>query len=103
MEFCSSCGSILAPRKGKLMCACGNSQKLLKRKFSELLEREDIEGVVDESIHPLATFDHVCSKCGFGRARLVSKGIFISDEDEAVEYICGKCGHHQQGEGLKVT
>lgn len=103
MEFCGRCGAIMHPKDGTLRCACGNRQPVVKRSHKETHEHEVTQGVVDHTVHPLAAFDHVCSRCGFGKAQLVSKGVFITDEDEAIEYICGRCGNHDPEEGLKIT
>jgi DNA-directed RNA polymerase subunit M/transcription elongation factor TFIIS len=104
MEFCKSCGSLMGRiSEGMIGCSCGCSQPLASRNIREKVERSAATEVVDRQLHPLATFDHVCSRCGYGKARLVSKGIMVSDEDEHIAFVCGKCGYHDKGEGLKVT
>jgi DNA-directed RNA polymerase subunit M/transcription elongation factor TFIIS len=104
MHFCPDCGALLTPTGKALVCGCGHAQEASSYTFVEREPvREHVQGIADHSEHPLATFDHVCTKCGFEKAQLVSKGIFVSDEDESLEYICGKCGHHDQEAGLKIT
>ncbi len=104
MDFCPSCGAMMKPANGRFACTCGHTQDAVRSQFTETPARaQATTGAVDHTTHPLAAFDHVCSKCGFGKARLVGKGIFVSDEDESIEYICGKCGHHDPEDGLKVT
>ena len=104
MEFCPSCGSILVPKDGKFSCACGHEQGTGGSTMHEEHERpQETAGAVAHTTHPLASFDHVCSKCGYGKAQLVTKGVFVTDEDESIEYLCGRCGHHDPEEGLKMT
>ncbi len=60
--------------------------------------------VITDTTHPLAVYDHVCKKCGYGKAMLISKGVWYTDEDEVMEYVCGKCGLHEKvTDGSKIT
>jgi DNA-directed RNA polymerase subunit M/transcription elongation factor TFIIS len=104
MNFCNSCGALIARMENnELVCSCGNRQAPASVSVNEKMAAQKELEVVDRSTHPLAVYDHVCSKCGYGKAQLVSKGVWITDEDEWVEYICGKCGHHDHEDGLKPT
>jgi DNA-directed RNA polymerase subunit M/transcription elongation factor TFIIS len=103
MDFCSQCGAILKSKKeGIFTCACGNEQAPQLRTVNEKMGTiKEIEVV--ERNNSLATYDHVCSKCGFEKAQVITKGIMISDEDEYIAFICGHCGHHDKADGMKVT
>ena len=94
--FCDKCGAIARGKE----CSCGEKAKAYT--VSEKgQQRPDIQ--VMESKDHLATFDHVCSKCGHDKARLYTKGTLVSDEDEHMDFVCGKCGHHDSAGGLKIT
>ena len=107
--FCTTCGGLLVPKKtpyGKWMsCPKGHPQKELC---------QDVEATVEENtqqmkkieasdgINILAVHDHVCKKCGYGKAQLIEKMAWYSDEDNTYQMKCGKCGFIEQLEG-KVT
>ena len=101
--FCPKCGSILTNKSGKptLSCKCGYESNK-KVSINEIKRKPEFVSNEPEEIHPLATYTHECSKCGFNRAQLISKGIWYTDEDEVHEYVCGKCGNHDRAEGHKV-
>ncbi len=63
-------------------------------------ERENLDPIKDEDA--LAVHDAKCPKCGYNKAQLFSKGIWYSDEDEAMFYKCGKCGRTWQIGGHRV-
>ena len=103
MKFCQFCQGMMRLENGKFECSCGNFEYARK---THTIERNANPAtpvqVLESEINPLAVYDHACSACGFGKAQLVSKGIFVSDEDEMTEFICGKCGHHDPEEGLRA-
>lgn len=106
MEFCTKCGAIMKPSRtkpGMLVCSCGNSQPISKTTMKESAKpHKDIE-VVHDTINPLAVYPHKCKKCCFDRAQLISKGVWYTDEDEVIEYVCGRCGFHEKAsEGSKI-
>ena len=104
MEFCPKCKAILvSDDQGILSCSCGFQKNIEKREMIEKVKPEKEIEVIHDEINPLAVYDHKCKKCGFGKAQLISKGIWYGDEDEVVEYVCGRCGRHERAEGLKVT
>ena len=105
MNFCESCGSILKPEKGRVsvICSCNHIQMLDKKETSEQFKEKPSIEVLHDGINPMASFDHKCKRCGFEKAQLVSKGIWISDESEVTEFACGKCGYHERAGGIKAT
>ena len=107
MEFCPKCKSILAPKKENgetlLVCSCGFKKAVEKKEMREKGKKDTKIDIVHDETNPLAVYPHKCKKCGYGKAQLISKGIWYSDEDEVIEYVCGKCGAHEREEGIKVT
>ena len=101
--FCKRCGSILVPEKDKMVCGCGYSEPLSRKEMKDPVERKEDLKVLEDRTHPLATTEHTCPKCGFGKAWLINRGIWYTDEDECVEYKCGRCGKHSRDSNLKVT
>lgn len=101
MILCIECGNMMRLEGKFWVCPC---RRVEARRQTMTVEVNNPEkqgkGVADE-VNPLAVYDHVCSKCGFGKAQMVSKGVAISDEDELLEMVCGKCGHHDVEDGLK--
>lgn len=103
MFFCERCGSIItATKNGVSACVCGHKQAIMSKSPERVAKVESL-GILDKDVDPIAAFDHICSKCGFGKARLYSKGTMVTDEDEHMAYVCGKCGHHDRCDGLKIT
>ncbi len=107
--FCKKCGSLLVPKKtpyGKWMsCPNGHPQpKLIQESKTVTKKNTDqtnrIEVASEEN--PLAVYDHKCKKCGYGKAELIEKMAWYSDEDNTYQMKCGKCGFIEQLEG-KVT
>jgi DNA-directed RNA polymerase subunit M/transcription elongation factor TFIIS len=102
MKFCARCGAIMK-MKGKLfVCGCGTWDAPDKATVIETMPKKQELKVLMSEINPLAVFDHKCSKCGFDKAQIASKGVQYTDEDEEVEFICGRCGSHEQADGLKI-
>ena len=102
MEYCHECGSVTWPKDGKLVCKNNHIQDITKSELKEKIVSNSKIEVIDQEVHSLATYDHTCSKCGFKKAQLISKGIWCSDEDEVMEFVCGKCGFHERTDGAKV-
>lgn len=105
MEFCEKCGSLLKSEKrgpgvNVFTCGCGFERIGSSGDHKETIKRNE-ELSVGSDIHPLAVYEHICSKCGFNKAQLISKGIWYSDEDEVQEFVCGKCGAHDRVEGIR--
>lgn len=104
MEFCENCGALMRVRETMLVCSCGNLRDMTKRQvIRETIRSNQAKrtGILEDS-NPLATYPHTCKKCGHDKAQILSKGVWVSDEDEVVEYVCGKCGFHERAEGLKI-
>lgn len=101
MKFCKYCSSMMKLEGKRFMCACGHEESAEKITLEQNSSPRKEVKILESDINPLAVDNHLCSKCGFGKAQLVSKGIFVSDEDEMTEYVCGKCGHHDPEDGLK--
>jgi DNA-directed RNA polymerase subunit M/transcription elongation factor TFIIS len=103
MNFCNQCGSILTEKRGgEFLCSCGNAQTPRQRTVQEKVDQVKALEIMERN-NPLASYEHVCSKCGFDKAQVVTKGIMITDEDEYVAFVCGSCGHHDKPDGMKVT
>lgn len=84
------------------VCSCGEKDIAFVKKVSETFVTEKKgDDFNKDTGNILAVFDHVCSECGYNKAQFASKGVAISDEDELIEFICGKCGHHDVQDGLK--
>ncbi|MBI4450587.1 hypothetical protein HY642_01305 [Candidatus Woesearchaeota archaeon] len=95
--FCPQCKSILKPAKedGKLLlrCDCGYVDSAPREKnFKERIQTQ-AEIQVAESSNSSAVYDHTCSKCKYAKAQLIEKGVWYSDEDAVVLYVCGSCGN----------
>lgn len=98
--FCKRCKSVLIPvkRGDKMVCkSCGEPVGDAKPLAKEKGKVKMME--VADSKNTLAVHDHVCSKCGYGKAQIIEKGIWYSDEDSVIIYKCGRCGHSEMGEG----
>jgi DNA-directed RNA polymerase subunit M/transcription elongation factor TFIIS len=96
MDFCPRCGSVLQADNNMLTCSCGYRGTPQERVVRELSSQQKPVEIVDQSTHLLAVHDHVCSKCGYEKAQLVTKGVWYTDEDDHFSYVCGKCGHHDK-------
>ena len=106
MEFCPKCKSILAPKKENektiLACSCGFRKEIEKKEVIEKIKPAKKIPIIHDETNPLAVYPHKCKKCRYDKAQLISKGIWYCDEDEVIEYVCGRCGFHERAEGLKV-
>ena len=107
--FCKTCGSLLVPKKteyGKWMsCPQGHSQPNIVQeadKHQEVNKDQAEKITASDGINVLAVFDHICKRCGYGKAEMREIGASYSDEDNVVKMKCGKCGFVEQLEG-KVT
>ncbi len=83
------------------VCPCRKVEARRKTVSFEVVQSEKKGIGIASEINSLAVYDHICSNCGFNKAQMVSKGVAISDEDELLEMVCGKCGHHDVEDGLK--
>ncbi len=104
--FCKTCGGLLLPQKtpyGSWMsCPKGHAQPELNQEKTILTVKNPrpgfkIEVASDENI--LAVYDHICKKCGYGKAQLIEISCSYSDEDNIYRFKCGKCGFVEQMEG----
>lgn len=94
--FCSKCGSLLKPKKGKkiILCSCGH-----KTKIGGLHVRETIKGktkkveVVDKEIETLPLMEAECPKCHHKRAYYQLVQTRAADEPETKFLKCEKCKH----------
>jgi len=102
MVFCKNCGALLKPVNGVLSCSCGYHSDQQKAKITEIQKPAAPIRVMSDDKDHLAVYDHECPECGHKKAQLMSKGVQYSDEDEELEFICGKCGHHDHAEGLRA-
>lgn len=103
MFFCESCGAIITTVENSIgVCACGHKQPVDSKTPERAVKAANL-GILDSALDPIAAFDHICPKCGFDKARLYSKGTMVTDEDEHMAYVCGRCGHHDRCDGLKIT
>jgi len=104
LRFCKKCKTLQSPQKKKgeifLKCeSCGfvekidNNDSLIIREKIIPKEEKGKGAVKDENI--FATQDHICKKCGFGKAELIDLGIWYSDEDNVLLLRCGKCGYSE--------
>lgn len=103
MKFCPRCESMMKMKDKQYTCSCGMFEHVKEQIKLETNNKPWKElKILESEINPLAAHDHICSQCGYEKAQLVTKGIFVSDEDEMTGYICGKCGHHDPEDGLKA-
>jgi DNA-directed RNA polymerase subunit M len=105
--FCPKCQSILVPFKEKKksywVCkSCGyhTDLKIDEKRIEKIIPEKEIE--VLEDVNILATHDHICSKCGYGKAELVQQEAWYADEDGLIQFKCGKCGHKDKAEGIRT-
>ena len=101
-EFCPKCKSILQSKDKLLFCSCGFQKEITEKETKEKTKPGKEIEIIHNTINPLATHPHTCKKCGFEMSQLISKGIWYTDEDEVIEYVCGRCGFHEREEGLKT-
>ncbi len=104
--FCATCGRMLLPKKTSygswMSCPSGHTQPELRQDAPVSWEknRQKIEQItVADGKNILAVHDHLCKKCGYGKAEMLEIGAFYSDEDLVVKMKCGKCGCVEQLEG----
>lgn len=99
VEFCEKCGAIIMGKAGEeVSCpACGHStqakeevtltQKVEKKKELEVFDEESTQ------VHPIATLDSGCPKCGCTQVYYWSKQMRAGDEPETQFYKCTSCKH----------
>ena len=107
--FCKTCGTLLVPKTtpyGKWMaCPNGHTQPEIVQESKNISMKNKEEGKrleVNLGENPLAVHDHICPRCGYGKAELIEISASYSDEDNIYRMKCGKCGFVKQLEG-KVT
>ncbi len=97
--FCSNCGALMSPTKGKYVCnSCGNEVK--KDSSNGSGSQYTISGAAKETImiteeksgEPLDS-DAVCPKCRNSGAYYLLKQTRAADEPETKFYTCATCGH----------
>ena len=104
--FCASCGTLLRLQKtpyGKWMsCPNGHTQPTLQQEqpsFTEKNQHQAKTVQVADGENILAVNDHVCKRCGYGKAELIEISAAYSDEDNNYRMKCGKCGFTERLEG----
>ncbi len=104
--FCAICGTLLHVKKteyGKWMsCPNGHTQPEVVQDAPLFTARNTkaagkIE--VSDSVNLLAVHDHICKRCGYGKAELIEISSSYTDEDNTYRMKCGKCGFVEQLEG----
>lgn len=107
--FCPSCGSLLrnrskGPEKNEVYCSCGFVGKsTADQHIKEVFSNQEDNIIVRDPFDPLANFDHICSKCGYTKAKIVQQDIAKAEtwsrcESNRVEIVCGKCGFRERQE-----
>ncbi|MFP4118512.1 MAG: hypothetical protein ACLFTH_00480 [Candidatus Woesearchaeota archaeon] len=101
-SFCPECGSLLKPVISKGMtCSCGYENQDIKSNFSEDNKKKADEIAIVPEINPLASEDHICSKCGYDKARLIveksdGRSTWCCNMEGSARYVCGKCGFSEK-------
>lgn len=97
--FCDNCGKILKIENNIGRCECGFERDMFGEIIgvSEKIKQKEAkgEGYVQDK-NELATFPHICKKCGYDKAQVIEMGIWFSDEAGVIRYKCGKCGFAEQ-------
>lgn len=102
MTFCEECGGIMVvtSEDGISFYKCQQCGWLEMASdsdvinSSEKLEVKNIlgNGTIQDNIS--ATYDSICSKCGYDKAEVFEKACKVSDEMERKAFLkCGKCGN----------
>ncbi len=84
-----------------MACPNGHSQPEMQQKATlQITPNQPMEKVVvGDSKNFLAVHDHICEKCGYGKAELLEIMPFYSDEDNVIRMKCGNCGKVKQLDG----
>jgi DNA-directed RNA polymerase subunit M len=96
--FCDKCGKIMNIENNIAKCSCGFERVLEEGiHVSENIKQtpEIGKGFVKDK-NELATFPHLCKKCGYDKAQLIELGVWFGDEAGVIRYKCGKCGYIEQ-------
>jgi len=98
MKFCVHCKSLMTQNgENNLICLNCNYMEIGEIVSNEKLKERKIIGTeVADEINMFADYDHVCKKCGFGKAQIVERQPAVSDEDSLLYLKCGKCGYSQK-------
>ena len=106
MTFCQTCGTLLLPKTtsyGKwLSCPNGHTQGKIQQHAPTFTQKNIQPGKsieVADGQNILAVHDHICKRCGHGKAQLTEISAQYSDEDNAYRMRCGSCGFVEQLEG----
>ena len=100
MKYCKKCKNIMKPvgDGNTFECvSCKYIEKVPDLISDEKMPKKHIikEGIVkDKNIN--ATYDFRCEKCGYGKAEVIERQPYISDEDSLTFLRCGKCGFTRQ-------
>ncbi|CAI5450352.1 unnamed protein product [Caenorhabditis angaria] len=101
-EFCGFCGTILSlplNAPAQVECKVCSTKWLIKEKNEELVCRvekiyertvADTDGMDTEDAGD-SLVDHICSKCGHGKASYSTMQTRSADEGQTVFYTCLKC------------
>lgn len=107
MKFCPDCEAKLVTRRVEgaqpsLVCIkcgykSGEASRLKLRTDSAERESSASLAVKDQSMS-LASVDHSCAKCGYGKAYTDEiKPSRMNDEQGVMVYKCGRCGNVERG------
>ncbi len=99
LNFCPKCKDLLVPKleDSKIFVRCLKCD-FLREVTQDLMSKEKIinkkiaKGVVDDK-NIYATYENECKKCGYKKAQIIDRGVFVSDEDNLIFIKCGKCNH----------
>ena len=96
MEFCKQCGSVMQIKEGIGKCKCGFEMQCdLESEQNQKQKPKKGSGFVHDK-NELATFPHLCKKCGHDKAQVIELGVWYGDEGGVIRYRCGKCGFTEQ-------
>jgi len=91
MKFCPDCGSLLKPRKGKLICDCGYSTEE-KINVREKIEHKEIEIVDENESYGRTTIPLVCWNCKKRGVYFWMRQMARADEAPTKFFRCKHCG-----------
>lgn len=99
MMFCSKCGAIIIPAKGKKTVACAKCGYRIKQQkggdiiVKEKLDKKDTIEVIDKKVDTLPKVDEECPECGNKKAFYWTLQTRASDEAQTRFFECVKCKH----------
>lgn len=90
----------MKPIKGNLECvSCGHVEKISEGDLTsneKIKKKSEKKSGVVEHKNIYATYDFKCKKCGYDKAEIIERQLYITDEDSLTFLKCGKCGFTQQ-------